>query len=255
MTILWRFLVIFLPLLVYGVSAVDGDASSPNAAAYIPDYFLILVGGIVLLILFLLGIRGIMFYRAKEKKKSRFVILVGSLVALLLLTAGSLFFIGSILALLAAAAHISVFAWLEDVMVASMGSLTFGILGTGGAGLGIFLLGVYLLVALSTVTTDSPAASPTRMSQPPRIERDLTVEALNPRITLKVFSRSDEQPVPNARVILKQMNGTKFYTKTTNTEGEVTFDGIVGYSSDYHAYVDGDESREKFRVIRTQSAE
>jgi hypothetical protein len=81
------------------------------------------------------------------------------------------------------------------------------------------------------------------------------VEALNPRITLKVFSRSDEQPVPNARVILKQMNGTKFYTKTTNTEGEVTFDGIVGYSSDYHAYVDGDESREKFRVIRTQSAE
>jgi hypothetical protein len=66
--------------------------------------------------------------------------------------------------------------------------------------------------------------------------------------------RDRDDPIIDAKVILKQMNGTRFYTKFTDYNGEVTFKDVEGYGSEYYAYVEGDEKREKFRVFRKKAS-
>jgi hypothetical protein len=254
MTMKWGYFTLFLLLIIGVGSAAEGDVDTFNANLSMQDYFLIFVVGIVLLSLFVFGLRGIFHRKAPERKRSRGVVAIGSLFALLFIALGSLFFITAILAILASGAQLEVFLWLADLLSYYAGSITMGILGIGAAGLGIFLFGVYLLVTLQGPSMEARVGAPTRMGQPSKKDHEYAVEALNPTITLKVLTRAGEKPMPNVRVILKQTNGTKFYTKTTNIEGEVTFDNIVGYSSDYYAYVDGDEDRDKFRVIHKQSA-
>jgi hypothetical protein len=250
MNMKWGYLTLFILPYIGVVSAAEGDLGQSGSN---PDYFLIFVVGIVLLNLFVFGLRGIFHRRAPERKRSRVVAAAGSLFALLFIAAGSLFFITGVLAILATGAGMEVFFWLADLLSYYAGSISLGILGIGAAGLGFFLLGVYLLVALQAPSMEASLGSPTRMGQPSKKDHETRVEALNPTVTLRVFDKIDGKPVTNARVVLKQTNGTKFYTKTTNIEGEVTFDNIVGYSSDYHAYVDGDEGRDKFRVIHKKS--
>jgi hypothetical protein len=255
MTLKWGYSLLFLLLLVGSGSAVEGDPASFSSLLSMQDYFLIFVVGIVLLNLFAFGLRGIFRRKAPERKRSRAVIALGSLFALLFIALGSLFFIAAILVILAAGAGMTVFLWLADLLLYYTGtSISMGILGIGAAGLAIFLFGVYVLVALQGPSMETRIGAPTRMGQPVKKENEYSVESLNPTVTLKVSNRLDGKPVTNARVILKQTNGTKIYTKNTNVEGEVTFDNIAGYSSDYYAYVDGDEGRDKFLLIQKQSS-
>ncbi|MDD1675372.1 MAG: hypothetical protein LUQ17_01640 [Methanomicrobiales archaeon] len=247
----WVYFSSLLPSLVSLASAAEGDPSSLNSSLSMQDYFLIFLVGIVILNLFFFGLRGIFRRRAPERKRSALITVTGSLIAILFIAAGSFSFIIAILALLGAGAQVTVFGWLAEVLVYYTGySLLIGILGAGGMGLGLFLLGAYILFNLQATPMDQRIGSPTRYGQPEKEDHDLKMEALNPTITLRIIHKNDDRAVANARVILKQTNGTKFFTKTTNIEGEVTFDGIPGYSSDYYAFVDGDENKEKYRVIR-----
>jgi hypothetical protein len=250
MTIKWRYVLPLLPMVMGSAAAAEGSSPSLD----MPDYFLIFVVGVVLLNLFVFGLRGIFRRRAPERKRSRLIVATGSLFALLFIASGSLFFITAILVILAAGAGMAIFSWLSDLLLYYTGSISAAILGFGAAGLGIFLVGVYVLVALQGPSMETRIGSPTKMGQPSKKDREYIAEALNPTIILKVSRRADDQPIANARVILKQTNGTKYYTKTTNIEGEVTFDNIAGYSSDYYAYVDGDEERELFRVQQKDSS-
>lgn len=251
----WIYFSSLLPSLVSLASAAEGDSSSLNSSLSMQDYFLIFLVGIVILNLFLFGLRGIFRRRAPERKRSAVITITGSLIAILFIAAGSFSFIVAILALLGAGAQVTVFAWLAEVLVYYTGyPLLIGILGAGGVGLGLFLLGVYILFNLQATPMDQRIGSPTRYGQPEKKDHDLKMEALNPTITLRITQKNDDRGVANVRVILKQTNGTKFFTKTTNIEGVVTFDGIPGYSSDYYAFVDGDENKEKYRVIRKLSS-
>ncbi|MDD1678175.1 MAG: hypothetical protein LUO93_03195 [Methanomicrobiales archaeon] len=253
MTVKWGHLALFLLLLVGVGSAAEGDPVPPGSSLSL-DYFLIFVVGLVLLNLFVFGLRGIFRRKAPERKRSRGVVALGSLIALLFIAFGSLFFITAVLVILAAGAGMTVFVWLSDYVLYHTGSVSMGILGIGVAGVAAFLIGVYVLVAVQGPSMKTSIGSPTKTGQLSDEDHAHEVEALNPTLTLRVSGRMDGKPAANARVILKQTNGTKFYTKTTNIEGEVTFDNIAGYSSDYHAYVDGDEERQKFRVALKKSS-
>jgi hypothetical protein len=83
----------------------------------------------------------------------------------------------------------------------------------------------------------------------------MDLEPLNPTLTFKVLDREKDDPVMDVKVILKQLNGTRYYTKYTDFNGEVTFNDIQGYGSEYFAYVEDDDKREKFRVLRKRSFE
>jgi len=256
------FLPVVLCCLIGGV--VAQDESSLARQLSLQDYFIIFIVGIVLLNLFVMGINRIFRKKMPTGEQSKFATAVGLLFASFLLAAGSVCLIIVVLSVLAMGAQMAMFEWLVELILFyfepySLGFITpllAGLIVVSFAGVILILLAVYLFMYYQGNPLQSMIASPTSMGQP--IKQELAgmrgPEVMNPTITFKVLSWGRDDPVPNAKVVLKQANGTKFYIKTTNIEGVVIFDGIMGYGSEYYAYVDGDEKREKFRVIRIHSA-
>jgi hypothetical protein len=76
-------------------------------------------------------------------------------------------------------------------------------------------------------------------------------EPLAPTVTFKVIDRITNQASPDVKVILKHKEGAKVYTRYTDFNGEVAFQKIDGLFSQYYAYVEGDEERKRYWVIRT----
>jgi hypothetical protein len=76
-------------------------------------------------------------------------------------------------------------------------------------------------------------------------------EPLAPTVTFKVIDRLTNQASPDVKVILKHKEGSKVYTRYTDFNGEVAFQKIDGLFSQYYAYVEGDEERKRYWVIRT----
>jgi hypothetical protein len=76
-------------------------------------------------------------------------------------------------------------------------------------------------------------------------------EPLAPTVTFKVIDRLTNQASPDVKVILKHKEGAKVYTRYTDFNGEVIFQKIDGLFSQYYAYVEGDEERKRYWVIRT----
>ena len=76
-------------------------------------------------------------------------------------------------------------------------------------------------------------------------------EPLAPTVTFKVIDRLTNQPSPDVKVILKHKEGAKVYNRYTDFNGEVVFQKIDGLYSQYYAYVEGDEERKRYWVIRT----
>jgi hypothetical protein len=77
------------------------------------------------------------------------------------------------------------------------------------------------------------------------------MEPLAPTVTFKVIDRSTNQPSPDIKVVLKHKEGAKVYERYTDFNGEVVFQKIDGLYSQYYAYVEGDEGRKRYWVIRT----
>jgi hypothetical protein len=76
-------------------------------------------------------------------------------------------------------------------------------------------------------------------------------EPLAPTVTFKVIDRLTNQASPDVKVVLKHKEGAKVYTRYTDFNGEVAFQKIDGLFSQYYAYVEGDEERKRYWVIRT----
>ena len=76
-------------------------------------------------------------------------------------------------------------------------------------------------------------------------------EPLTPTVTFKVIDRLTNEPSPDVKVILKHKEGAKVYNRYTDFNGEVVFQKIDGLYSQYYAYVEGDEERKRYWVIRT----
>jgi hypothetical protein len=238
------------------VSAQEGPSS--GVLGWL-DYGIIAVVGALFLILFFVGLDRIFRHAGTEIRGSSVIYAVGMLFAYMCISAGSLLVISSILILIAIGAQVSIFNWLVDVltMYFPWGGVTVGILSIGGMGLVMFLLGVFAIVRLYGNPFLNPQGIPTRTGGITRYEHDTRseLEPLNPTLTFKVLDRDKDDPVMDVKVILKQMNGTRYYTKYTDFDGEVIFRDIQGYGSEYFAYVEDDEKREKYRVLRKRSFE
>ena len=76
-------------------------------------------------------------------------------------------------------------------------------------------------------------------------------EPLAPTVTFKVINRLSNQASADVKVILKHKEGAKVYTRYTDFNGEVVFQKIDGLYSQYYAFVEGDEERKRYWVIRT----
>lgn len=250
----------FLPVLLYGllggVSAQQGNTLASQLSLL--DYFIIFIVGIALLNVFVMGVNRIFHKTLPTGERSKFVTAVGLLFASFLLAAGSVCLIMGVLSVLAIGAQMTMFEWLVVLIMfySDPLPLTAGLIVVGFSGVILILMAVYLFMYFQGNPLQSKIARPTSIGQPLKQERTgmRGPEVMNPTITFKVLTWGRDDPVPNAKVVLKQANGTTFYIKTTNIEGVVVFDGIMGYGSEYYAYVDGDEKREKFRVIRIHSA-
>jgi hypothetical protein len=76
-------------------------------------------------------------------------------------------------------------------------------------------------------------------------------EPLAPTVTFKVIDRLTNQPSADVKVVLKHKEGAKVYTRYTDFNGEVIFQKIDGLYSQYYAFVEGDDERKRYWVIRT----
>ena len=122
-----------------------------------------------------------------------------------------------------------------------------GILLVGGGIL--ILLGFFLLLKLpksSLYEIIKPGGSTTFKEVMTRGQ-----EPLAPTVTFKVIDRLTNQPSADVKVLLKHKEGAKVYTRYTDFNGEVIFQKIDGLYSQYYAYVEGDEERKRYWVIRT----
>jgi hypothetical protein len=252
-----RWILSVLPLFLAG--PVSAQEELPSGVLTSLDYGIIAIGGILFLILFFVGLNQIFRHSGTEIQGSSLLFALGMLFAYLCIAAGSLLVISSILILIAIGAQVSIFNWLVQILNTYFpwGGVSVGILSMAGGGLALFLLGLFAVVQLYGNPFLNPLGVPTRSGSPSKYEKDdrNELEPLNPTLTFKVLDREKDDPVMDVKVILKQMNGTRYYTKYTDFDGEVTFHDIQGYGSEYFAYVEEDEKREKFRVLRKRSIE
>jgi hypothetical protein len=271
----YRFLALFLPIMAAAASAqtpFSMQTESAQLMGYIYDYYLPVLAGIFLLFLLFSGLNMIL-----RRIRRRFGLIefgasvFGVLLALVLIVTGIVFL-----------AAFGALAWgtaIKDMSFAGadgwavpiaeeiqyliqpfldmiFGSISYtlylqdillGVLLVGG---GIILtMGILLLVKLpksSFYEIIKPSGTTTFKEVMTRGQ-----EPLAPTVTFKVIDRNTNQASADVKVILKHKEGAKVYTRYTDFNGEVAFQKIDGLYSQYYAYVEGDEERKRYWVIRT----
>ncbi len=238
-----------LPLTLLLAGPVQAASSENPALGYatqlsLQDYFFVFIGGVLLLNLAIILWRT--FFRpAPQKQQSPLVTASGSFLAILFVGMGSLVLFLAILSLFSAMMGITLFDWIVVLLVQYAGSITVGILGLGVIGTVLFLLGAYNLFLLQSSPFWKSLESPQRTGFPEK--HDLGGEDWTPRLRLKVVERNHNTPASNKRVILRA--GERYFSRYTNTEGEVEFTSLKGHMADYYAFVDGDENRALYQLI------
>jgi hypothetical protein len=268
----YRFLALFLPIMAAVASAQGTPGLQTESAQFmglIYAYYLPIIGGILLLFLLFSILNRIL------KRRVGFIefgaTVFGIILALVLIAIG--------IVLLAA---VSVLAWgtaindrsygwapewavpvanevqyyIQPVLDTIFGSVDYtghlqnillGVLLVGG---GIFIiLGILLVVKLpksSFYEIIKPGGTTTFKEVMTRGQ-----EPLAPTVTFKVIDRNTNQASPDVKVVLKHKEGAKVYTRYTDFNGEVIFQKIDGLYSQYYAFVEGDEERKRYWVIRT----
>ncbi len=241
-----------LVLLVSPASALNGVGGMANLT--LNDYLILFIVGILILAAFAVGMQKIFRRSGTEIERTSVIYVVGMFFAFLMVALGSLFIIGAVLILAAIIAKVTIFEWIAWILMQYFTSVPLGIIVIGGGGVALFLLGIYIIVLLQGNPFLNPKGIPTKSGSPSKYELDeRELEPMNPTLTFKVLDREKDEAVMDVKVILKQMNGTRYYTKYTDFNGEVVFKGIQGYGSEYFAYVEGDEKREQYRVLRKKS--
>ncbi|MDD1676271.1 MAG: hypothetical protein LUQ40_00890 [Methanomicrobiales archaeon] len=217
------------------------------------DYFIIFFAAILYVNIFMVVLYRI--FKSTGEKKSKFVVVnvMGMLFAFLLISLGYIQIIFSGLVIASVTTDITMFAWAYNLMIYYFGTATFGLILIGGEGFLCLLSGLYILVLLRGSPFSDRAGMPGKSGILPELQVGAEgEEPQNPNITFRVKHRDTDEPAIDMKVILQQRDGSKFYSKYTDFNGEVTFQKIVGYASSYYAFVEGDEARTKFRVIRSR---
>jgi len=267
----YRFLALSLPLVAAAASAQETTLQTESARlmGFFFDNYLTIFGGILLLFLVFSGLNRLL---KRRYGSIEFVAMVfGVLFALILIGTGFLLLATtSVLAWATAIkdlSYLDALGWAVPIAqevqalitplldavfqgvdyTALLQNLLLGVMLIGG-GLGVFL-GVVILWKLpkgSFYEIVSPGGSTTFKEVMKRGH-----EPLAPTVTFKVIDRISNQPSPDIKVILKHKEGAKVYTRYTDFNGEVVFQKIDGLYSQYYAYVEGDEERKRYWVIRT----
>lgn len=237
-------------------SATSDDTVGLTSNLSMQEFFFIFIVGLVYLYFFIFVLRRLFWSQRSERLGSAIFSGLGTFLAFLAIIVGSIFIIISILVLFAVVVHVTTFEWLVTILVYYTTSLTSGILVVGAIGGVLFLLGIFLFtIARGNPLSGSQGSSPmsrdrTLLTDP---GSDTKLEPSQSTIALKVFNKDHDEPAPDVKVVFKQINGIRFYAKFTDFHGEVIFKDIRGYGTEYYAYVDGDDRRRMYRVIRKKS--
>jgi hypothetical protein len=249
-------------LLMPAVSAANSTAMPTGQSVSTIDLFLIFIGGILYFNIFAV----VLYHVIKREKKfigrSPIVRIAGMVAGIGSVALGSLCLIFIVMVLLTQFMGLTLFAWTEGFFLylitdtiplylpALHLSMTTGILLFGAAGTAFFLFGSILLVNFGGYVRQSEVAMPTGSGSVKKNAADRPDEPLNPVLSFRVEDRQSREPSADVKVVLKHRDGVRFHTKYTNFNGEVTFTNVEGFGSEYYAYVDGDISRQHYRVIR-----
>jgi len=265
-----RFLALSLPLVAAAASAQETGLQTGGSLlmGIVSEYYLPFIGGMLFLFVFFWGFNRL--FRRRFGAIEFVATVFGVILALALAATG--------LVLLAAA---SVLAWgtairdwsfagadqwaiplsnLVQNLIQPFLDSTFGVLDTSTMQnilLGMLIGGGGILVLLGTLLAlKLPKGSFYQIIKPGRETSFREVmtrgrEPLAPTVTFKVIDRLTNQASPDVKVVLKHKEGVKVYTRYTDFNGEVVFQKIDGLFSQYYAYVEGDEERKRYWVIRT----
>ena len=260
---------LFLPLLL-GVAAAADEVVPPVPGNPLQDFALyILVGLIALCVFVILAAR---LFKGSDEQLSRFFVLkaLGGAFGVVCIVVGSIFFIAAIMVLITLTGITSIFegvlyeltplfAGILEVTDPVVSSLPFGlsqrtlillVLLVGGVLL--FVIGLYVLISTRSGMFYTRKGTPTR-SRFTTFREVMTrgTEPLNPTVTFRVVDKNTGEPAPDVKVMLREKEGGRVYQKYTDFNGEVAFQKIQGTFSTYYAFVEGDEDRSRYRVIRT----
>jgi len=244
------------------VSAANTTAMQMGQTLSTIDLFSLFIGGILYFNIFAVVLYHVVKRQKKSPGRSPIVQIAAMVAGIGSVALGSLFLIFIIMVLLTRFMGVVLFAWTEGFFLyiitdaipqylpALQLSMTTGLLLFGAAGTAFFLLGAILLVHFGGYATQSQVAMPTGSGAVKKDAADRPDEPLNPILSFRVEDKQSREPSADVKVILKHKDGVRFHTKYTNFNGEVTFTNVEGFGSEYYAYVDGDISRQHYRVIR-----
>jgi len=226
--------------------------------------------GIIMLCIFVVVVARL--FKGSDEQLSRYFVVkaLGSAFGLVCIAIGSIFLVSAILILVTISGLTNIFTWalyeltplfegILDFTSPVVTLLPFGlsartlilfVLVFGG--IALFVLGLYLLIRTRGALFYTRKGTPTR-SRFTTFREVLTrgTEPLNPTVSFRVVDKDTGEPSPDVKVILRAKEGERIYQKYTDFNGEVAFQKIEGTFSTYYAFVEGDENRSKYRVIRT----
>jgi hypothetical protein len=260
----WLVPVLF-PLLLRAAAAADGSAAM---GLTMQDYFIIFLVGIIGVCFFVVIAAKI--FKGSDEQLSRFFIVnaLGTALGMTLIAIGSALLISDLLLLVTVFQLTDIFIWALIEMtpffewvagfltpataIVPLNLPTLMIIFLGLAGILCFLLGLFVLVRVR----GSPFYTKKGMPSKSRFTtfREVLVrgtEPMNPTVSFRVVDKFTRQPSPDVKVILREKEGERIYSKYTNYNGEVVFQKIEGTYSTYYTFVEGDEDHAKYRVIRT----
>ncbi|HTY53315.1 MAG TPA: hypothetical protein VMB35_09000 [Methanomicrobiales archaeon] len=264
----YRFLAISLPLIAAAVSAQAPFSLQTESALfmeYVNNYYLPVVGTIIVLFLVFSALRR--FVRKGSGAIDFGVSLFGGLLAVALVVTGIVCIAAAAALAWGSATRDMTFAWADQWAVPLSEEILAFLINTAGPIfnadslqsiiLGILILGGGILVLVGIfVFMKLPRASFYEILKPSGTTTFREVmtrgqEPLAPTVTFKVIDRLTNAASPDVKVVLKHKEGGKVYTRYTDFNGEVVFQKIDGLYSQYYAYVEGDEERKRYWVIRT----
>ncbi len=249
----YRFLALFLPIMAAAASAqtpFSMQTESAQLMGYIYDYYLPVLGGILLLFLVLSGLHRIL--RRRFGFIEFWATVFGVIFSLVLIVTGFVFLAATSVLAWGTAINDMSFAgadgWAIPVadgvyslihpsldMIFGPGAFTdilenflLGLLLVAGGLLIVF--GIVLLRKLpkgSFYEIVRPGPGTTTFKEVTKRGQ----EPLAPTVTFKVIDRLTNQPSADVKVLLKHKEGAKMYTRYTDFNGEVVFQKIDGLYS------------------------
>jgi len=267
----YRFLALSLPLLAAAAAAQVTSLGTESAwfMEYATSYYLPVVGGILLIFLVFAVLNR--FTRRRYSAIDFMTTISGMVFALILMVTGLVFFAAASVLSWGSATGDMTFGGAKDwaiplsnqvqVLIQPVLDTIFGPIDytpyLQNILLGVFLIGGAILIIIGVlIIWKLPKRSLYEIITPDGTTTFKEVmkrgqEPLAPTVTFKVIDRLTNQPSPDVKVILKHKEGAKVYNRYTDFNGEVVFQKIDGLYSQYYAYVEGDEERKRYWVIRT----